>query len=439
MATPHASASTARVSAHQADDPTIRDTARAVRRKSTGGVVEKATKRGTSYGIRYRAGGRRIFQLVGSSANGTTRQDAERELAFQLALIARGEWRPPVAEAEPVRQIPTFHVFASEWHERRKLEGLRPRTLEHLTWTLVDHLLPYFHRMRLDEIGVAQVDGYVQHKVREGRLGNASINRTVAVLASVLEVAVEYDHIATNPARGRRRRLPTTKPARPWLEPDQVRALLDAAGELDDADRAGRRIRRPLLATLAYAGLRIGETLALTWADVDLAAGRIHVRASKTEAGVRDVDIQPELRDELLAWKMVTRRTNPEHLVFGTSTGRPDSRNNVRRRVLVRAAEGANERITERGGCERLPDALSPHALRRSFASWLIGEGEDVAYVQQQLGHEDPSMTLGIYAKALRSKSRRPHARRALTGTSGDLDALSATAAETEEAAETAR
>src|SRR5215207_5145510 len=137
MATPHASASTALVSAHHADDPTTRDTARAVRRKSTGGVVEKATKRGTSYGIRYRAGGRRIFQHVGSSADGVTRDDAQRELAFQLALIARGEWRPPVAEPEPVREVPTFHQFVSEWHERRKHEGLRPRTLEHLRWTLV--------------------------------------------------------------------------------------------------------------------------------------------------------------------------------------------------------------------------------------------------------------------------------------------------------------
>lgn len=215
-------------------------------------------------------------------------------------------------------------------------------------------------------------------------------------------------------------------------------ALLDAAGELDDADRGGRRIRRPLLAMLAYAGLRIGELLALTWADVDLAVGRIHVRASKTEAGVRDVDIQPELRDELLAWKMATRRDGRGDLVFGTSRGRADSRNNVRLRVLLRAAERANERIAEREGCDPLPEGLSPHALRRSFASWLIGEGEDVAYVQQQLGHEDPSMTLGIYAKALRSKSRRPHARRALAGTSGDLAALPTSAAENGIPAETA-
>ncbi|HZI90918.1 MAG TPA: site-specific integrase [Thermoleophilaceae bacterium] len=124
------------------------------------------------------------------------------------------------------------------------------------------------------------------------------------------------------------------------------------------------------------------------------------------------MEIQPELHDELAVWKARARFAEPEDLVFPTRAGRPQNRNNVRRRVLLRAAERANERIVDRGGGSPLPDGLSPHALRRSFASWLIAEGEDPAYVMQQLGHTDPKMTLGLYAKALRSKRRRPHARR---------------------------
>ena len=46
--------------------------------------------------------------------------------------------------------------------------------------------------------------------------------------------------------------------------------------------------RRALLATPALAGLRIGEALALRWCDVDLAAGRLGVGESKTDAGRRD-------------------------------------------------------------------------------------------------------------------------------------------------------
>jgi integrase len=106
----------------------------------------------------------------------------------------------------------------------------------------------------------------------------------------------------------------------------------------------------------------------------------------------------------------------PDDLVFGTRTGNADARHNVRRRVLLRAVERANENLAT-VSAEPLPTGLSPHALRRSFASWLVAEGEDPAYVMAQLGHTDPKMTLELYARALTSKSRR--ADRALPG---DID-----------------
>jgi integrase len=118
------------------------------------------------------------------------------------------------------------------------------------------------------------------------------------------------------------------------------------------------------------------------------------------------------LYNELSALKARTKFGARDDLVFPTSTGRRDSRSNVRRRVLLRAVERANQGIAEEGGCEPLPAGLKPHDLRRTFASWLLAEGEDPAFVMAQMGHTDPSMTLGLYAKALRSKRRRPHARR---------------------------
>jgi integrase len=156
-------------------------------------------------------------------------------------------------------------------------------------------VLGYFEPHTLAEITPAEVDRYVQAKLREGKLSAGSINRTVGVLAAVLEDAVEYGYLERNDAKGRRRKLPTSAPTRAHLEPDHVEVLLAAAGELDAAEKAPCRRRRPMLATLAYAGLRVGELLALRWRDVDLAAGRLWVRASKTKAGVRSIDIQPEL------------------------------------------------------------------------------------------------------------------------------------------------
>jgi hypothetical protein len=76
----------------------------------------------------------------------------------------------------------------------------------------------------------------------------------------------------------------------------------------------------------------------------------------------------------------------------------------------------------DHGGAPAAAGGLSPHALRRSFASWLIAEGQDVAYVMDQLGHTDPSMPVGIYARAIRNGRRSACSRRRLEALAVDAD-----------------
>jgi integrase len=79
---------------------------------------------------------------------------------------------------------------------------------------------------------------------------------------------------------------------------DQVAALLSAAGKIDaDAREGDTRRRRPLLATLTLAGLRISEALDLRWRDVNLEARRLRVATAKTDAGVREVDLTPRCKN----------------------------------------------------------------------------------------------------------------------------------------------
>jgi integrase len=206
-------------------------------RPAKGQVLERKGKRGRVYALRFYAYGRREYVTLAAADDGWTRQKAEAELANVLADVRRGIWRP--AEPEPVvegpAEAPTFHLVASEWIAARKLDGLRPRTIEHLTWALTTHLLPAFARYHVDAITPQRVDAYRAAKVREREealvdrpLSNGTINRTIAVLAAVLDQAVEYGHLTTNPARGKRRRLKHARPRRTWLELDEVRFLLDA-------------------------------------------------------------------------------------------------------------------------------------------------------------------------------------------------------------------
>ena len=391
-------------------------------RPATGQVVVDARRRSPTFGLRFRAYGRREYVSLGTAEAGWTRAKAQTELENILADVRRGIWHPRVAEvAQAPREIPTFHEFASEWFERRKLEGgrrgdgLSDAGQAALRWVLSNHLLPAFASRRLDQITVEDVDRYRLGKVREGKLGVTSINKTLTTLGAIFETAVEYELIDRNPARGRRRRLPAVAPRRSWLDrADHITALLDGAGKLDATAKVCRGQRRALLATLTFAGLRIGEALCLRWRDVDLARGTITVRAAKTDAGVRVVNILPVLSDELGDYRA---RIDPPAgaLVFGASTGRRQGATNVRRRVLARAIEHANVKLAGRD-IELLPDDLTPQSLRRTFESLLFAIGETPPYVMAQMGHTTPSLTLAIYARQMDRRDGEPERLKMLLG-----------------------
>jgi integrase len=292
-----------------------------------------------------------------------------------------------------------------------RILGPRSKPSEAMAWArertteseLTLHLLPFFARHRLSQITVQEVDRYRQSKVREGEsrraaikagkplrdrdgqvlrpLGATSINKTISRLGQILEDAVEYDLIPRNPARGKRRRLKAPKNTRSHIDrADHVVALLVAASELDRDARADRRhiARRAIVATLVFGGLRISELCSLRWRQIDVAAGRIRVGESKTEAGLRHVDMLPALRDELLAWKSRATRTGPRDFVFGTSAGKRPSKDNLRRRVIGAAIVRANVSL-EADGLAPLPDRLTPHGLRHTYSSILIARGEKPA------------------------------------------------------------
>ena len=228
-------------------------------RPATGSIVERRGVDGRIYrSLRFHALGRRRTVPLGP----VSRAEAERELAFVMADVARGQWRPPdlVATRREI-SIPTFHEFAEQWWLLR--EGTwRPKTIKDYLWKLEAHLIPFFGELRLDRITVAEVERYTATKLAERPrpLSARSINATITLLAQILEAAVDRALMPRNPARGRGRKIRERPPTRSYLETAaQITALLDAATEMDQEARIDRRHieRHAILATLVFAGLRI--------------------------------------------------------------------------------------------------------------------------------------------------------------------------------------
>jgi integrase len=303
-------------------------------RPATGKVIEHEGSDGRTYrSLRFTAYGKRRFLSLGVVTAG----EAERELRHALADVERGTWTPPAAIEPPPEpeQVPTFHAFAEEWWMLNHAQ-LAESTRADYRWRLERHLLPYFGGTRLDTITFATVERYIAAKLAEADpLSARSINMTITLLGAILERAVEQDPplLHRNPTKGKARKAKERAPARSYLDAaGQIKALLDAAGELDHKATTARRHveRRAMIATLTFAGLRISELCALRWRDVDLAGGWLHVGEAKTDAGRRRVKVRGALRDVLLDLRGRYQDTEQNAYVFATLRGGPQSPDNFR-------------------------------------------------------------------------------------------------------------
>jgi integrase len=227
---------------------------RLMARKATGQVVVRERKDGRVYALRFRANGERQYLTLGTDAEGWDRKRAEAELETELAKVKAGVWRPARPEPAPTMKAdPTFHEFASEWFAAKQNE-IRPNTVSSYRNDLTNHLLPFFAEHSLSQITIVEVDRYRNTKVREGKLKPRSINMHLALLAQILEVAVEYELIARNPASGRRRRLKATRPRPVHLDTaERLAVMLEAATLLDHDDDARTVGRRAAVAVMLFA------------------------------------------------------------------------------------------------------------------------------------------------------------------------------------------
>jgi integrase len=118
---------------------------------------------------------------------------------------------------------------------------------------------------------------------------------------------------------------------------------------------------------------------------------------------LRDVELTAFLLDELRGHLAgvpaeLRERRGPALPIFPTGTGGHHSDSNVRNRLLAGAVKRANEKRAAEGKM-LLPERVTPHTLRRTFASLALAAGRDPRWVMAQLGHTDARFTLNVYAQ----------------------------------------
>jgi len=207
-------------------------------------------------------------------------------------------------------------------------------------------------------------------------LGPSSAARELSGVRAFLKYAAEQAGTPAQLPRTRAPKRPRTLP-RP-AAPDEAMGLAEDAAGAASAPWIGARDLAVLL-LLYGAGLRVAEALSLTANMLPIGSTlRVIGKRSKT----RIVPIVPAIREAIEDYlRQCPFPISGETPLFVGARGGPLNPDLVRRSVA-----SARRRLG-------LPDTLTPHALRHSFATHLLARGADLRALQELLGHASLSST----------------------------------------------
>ncbi len=320
--------------------------------------------------------------------------DGQRWLDETTAAVVTGQYVDPRAGRV------TFKEYALGWQESHIGREGTARIVDN---ALRVHILPALGHMPIASLRRSDVQALV--KTLNGTLAPGSVRNVYDVLSRVLSAAVEDRVLGRSPCS--RITLPVLTAAEvvPPSAKD-VSALSSAV--------AGRY--RALVVLLAGSGLRIGEALGLTIADVDFLRRTVRVERqrlqdgtigpTKTPKSTRTVPLGQVVIDELAAHlaKYVS-----DDALFTTERGTALTYRQwkrVWREALVGAQLSADE-LALRGSADIAagrrvgagePMSYTTHDLRHFTASALISGGASVKQVQTVLGHSSAAITLRVYS-----------------------------------------
>ena len=314
---------------------------------------------------------------------GATKGQAKEELRTIEDMLSKGVYLPHT-------KTPIFSEVAHDWLAHKKLK------LRETTWEVyAGHVRNHFSDLdylKINRITIASVEKFINDRQAQW-MNLGTLRKILVTLGQILSYAVRHKYLDHNPLSEAERPRGQGKEKQDEsiriLTPAQLNAFL---GQVDNQ-------KYYILFMLAvFTGARQGELLGLKWGDIDWPACQINIQrtfnkgrffATKTKSSNRKIDLGPMVVTELKKWKLACPQ-NSLDLVFPNGAGGPINYSNLVRRHYHPALKTAG-----------LP-RIRFHDLRHTYASLLINQGENLKYIQTQLGHSSPTVTLNVYAHLMK-------------------------------------
>ena len=311
---------------------------------------------------------------------GMNKKKAREELAAIEKMIDKGTYIAP-------GKALLFSKVAEDWLDYKK------PNIRITTWEVYEgHIRNHFHdldRLKINRVTIATVEKFITGRQVQG-MNIGTLRKILVSLGQILSYAVRHKYIDHNPLREAER---PREQANGHEEEDKI-AIITPSQITALLEQVQDQKYHTFFLTAIMTGARQGELVGLKWGDLDWEIKQVYIQrtfnkgsffTTKTKGSRRKIDLSPTVIRELKKWRIACA-TNDLDLIFPNEAGGPMNCSNMVQRHFLPALKAAD-----------LP-RIRFHDLRHTYASLLIDQGENLKYIQTQLGHSSPTVTLNVYA-----------------------------------------
>ena len=281
------------------------------------------------------------------------------------------------------------------WLENYKANTLKSKTYDNYEYALNCHIKDSIGNFKLNKIRTDSIQQLYNQMHKRG-LSTSTIRITHVTLSQAFEQAIKNELIYINPCKAT---------VRPKSEKKKVTAMT-VEQQQAFINGCSNSTYHNLFIFLLHTGLRMGEALALIWEDIDFEGKTILVNktasviinrddgastrhktiidTAKTSHSVRTVPLNKSAYKVLL-----TQKERSGLLVFSSQAG------------TILMARNINRSIGDLLKANNLPDSISVHTLRHTFATRLLEKGVNPKTVSVLLGHASVQITLDVYSHVM--------------------------------------
>lgn len=292
-----------------------------------------------------------------------------------------------------------YKEWLSEWLENYVKTSVKERTYGKYADIIRIRLIPTLGDYELNDLTPFIVQRYITELLHHGNLKNGeglSAN-TVNLIIAVIQSSMETAH-----SIGLTDEYKMDKIKRPRMQEKQIACFSPSEQKIiEQAVLTDKRDKMIGILICLYTGLRVGELLALEWADIDFSKNELKVSktcydkgrsrittAPKTTSSVRVIPIPKQLVPIL---KQRKKQCKSQYVISENGTY-----------ISIRSYQRSFELLLKRLGI--LHQGF--HSLRHTFATRALECGMDVKTLSEILGHKNATVTLNRYAHSLMDHKR---------------------------------